>query len=78
MPRSTRSRPSGPATSGIGVSGRLQVSRRTAVTAVAVVVTTGSPSAPGCSTDSVQCCVERFVRTGTACTVNSPSAMAPA
>ncbi|MNN91024.1 hypothetical protein D3C81_2090750 [compost metagenome] len=53
----------------MGSSETLQVSRRTAVTTVAVVVTTSAPSASVCSTDSVQCWVERLVRTGVACKV---------
>lgn len=62
----------------MGTSPTLQVSRRTAVTAVAVVVTTCAPSAPACRIDSVQCWVERLVRTGVACTVNAPAVKAPA
>ena len=68
----------GAGTMGIGTSPALQVSRRTAVTAVAVVVTTGAPSASACRMDSVQCWVERLVRTGVACTVNGPVDRAPA
>jgi len=69
---------SGRGTSGMGMSARLQVSRRAAVTAVAVVVTTGSPSAPVCTMDTFQCWVERLVRTGVASTVNGPVVGAPA
>ena len=65
-------------TTGIGVSFMLQVSRRAAVTAVAVVVTTGAPSAPVCSNSTVQCWVDRLVRTGRADKVNGPSTSAPA
>lgn len=68
----------GAGTEGMGVSAAPQVSRRAAVTTVAVVVTTGAPSASGCRTDSVQCCVERLVRTGVACSVNGPCVSAPA
>ncbi|MNR58259.1 hypothetical protein D3C85_1792150 [compost metagenome] len=64
-----RCRSPGAATWGMGSSETLQVSRRTAVTTVAVVVTTSAPSASVCSTDSVQCWVERLVRTGVACKV---------
>ena len=48
-----------------------QVSRRTAVNAVAV--TTVSPP---CVMATVQCCVERLVRAATACTSKAPSATA--
>ena len=37
-----------------------------------------APSAPACRIDSVQCWVERLVRTGVACTVNAPAVKAPA
>jgi hypothetical protein len=50
-----------------------QVSRRVASTAVAVATT----SSPWCSCSS-QCWVERFVRTGSARSSNSPSASGPA
>ena len=55
-----------------------QVSRRAAVTTVAVVVTICSPPALACCTVTIQCWVERLVRTGVACTVNGPSATAAA
>ena len=54
------------------------VGQDAAVTAVAVVVTTGSPSAPVCTMDTFQCWVERLVRTGVASTVNGPVVGAPA
>ena len=71
-------RAAGADTCGMGTSPTLQVSRRTAVTAVAVVVTTCAPSGPACRMDKVQCCVERLVRTGVACTVKGPAVRAPA
>jgi hypothetical protein len=68
----------GRGTGGMGASDRLQVSRRTAVTAVAVVATTGWPCASFCSTPTVQCWVERLVRTGCSWISNGPSLRAPA
>jgi len=50
-------------------SAALQVSRRSAVNAVAV-----STVWPACSISITQCCVERLVRAGLACSVNGPSA----
>ena len=43
-----------------------------------VVVTTGSPCASVCRMETFQCCVERLVRTGVACTVKGPVDNAPA
>ncbi len=60
-------------TSGISASPQAQVSRRTANMAVAVVAT-ASPW----RSDSVQCWVERLVRTGRASISNGPSAIGPA
>ena len=54
----------------------LQVSRRAAVTAVAVITTPSAPDASACNNSTVQCCVERLVRTGVAVMLNGPSAMA--
>ena len=62
----------------MGVSLALQVSRRAAVTTVAVVVTTGWPSASFCSSSTVQCWVERLVRTARAPKVKAPDVSAPA
>ena len=61
-----RRRPGG-GTSGIGsVARRPRCRGAAAVTAVAVVVTCGLPSASACDICIVQCCVERLVRTGVA------------
>ena len=65
-------------TRGMGRSVRLQVSRRAAVTAVAVVTTTGWPWASFCTMAAVQCWVERLVRTACSCTSKSPWARAAA
>jgi hypothetical protein len=62
----------------MGVSLTLQVSRRAAVTAVAVITTPASPSASACDSSSIQCWVERLVRAGLAVTLNGPSASAAA
>ena len=77
-PMVMRSVCSGPGTAGIGRSLVLQVSRRAAVTTVAVVVTCGAPLAPACVICTVQCCVERLVRTAVACMSKAPASMAAA
>lgn len=60
----------------MGSSSTLQVSRRAAVTTLAVATVAGSPCASGCVRASTQCWVERLVRTGCALTVKAPSATA--
>jgi hypothetical protein len=69
---------SGCGTGGIAKSLVPQVSRRAAVTTVAVVVVRGVPPAPGCVICIVQCWVERLVRTGVACTSKAPASIAAA
>ena len=69
---------SGFGTSGMARSLRPQVSRRAAVTTVAVVVMFGAPPAPGCVICTVQCWVERLVRTAVACTSKAPASSAAA
>jgi hypothetical protein len=54
------------------------VSRRAAVTTVAVVVTCAAPLAPACVSCSVQCWVERLVRTGVAWISKAPASTAAA
>ncbi|MCY1380878.1 hypothetical protein D9M69_687360 [compost metagenome] len=77
-PMRMRSTASGFGASGIVRSAWLQVSRRAAVTTVAVVVMFAVPSAPGCVIVTVQCCVERLVRTAVAWMSNAPSPSAAA
>ena len=66
------------ATAGMGASTALQVSRRSAVTALAVSMTASTPSAPVCVIVTVQCWVERLVRAGRASTRKGASASAAA
>ncbi len=73
-----RSTACGAGTSGIGQSFSPQVWRRTAVTAVAVVLTCIRPSASRWRISIVQCWVERLVRAGCATISNSPSVTAAA
>lgn len=77
-PTLRRSTVSGLGASGIGRSLWPQVSRRAAVTTVAVVVMFGAPLAPGCVICTVQCWVERLVRTAVACTSNARASSAAA
>ena len=67
----------GPGTAGMGTSPALQVSRRTAVTAVAVVVTTGAPSASAWRMVKVQCWVDRFPRARRGLHGKRPAVSAP-
>lgn len=62
----------------MGISLTLQVWRRTAVTAVAVVTICGWPSASGWVMVSSQCWVERLVRTGLASISKVPGPTAAA
>ena len=77
-PMVRRSTSSGAGTAGMGRSVALQVSRRTAVTTVAVVLSCARPSASFWRISTVQCWVERLVLTGVARISKGPATTAAA